>query len=246
LSPTISGSYQFSPLFKLRGSWGRSFRAPSYTELYYTDASHAANSELKPEEAWSYEVGMDYIPSANPVRYTNLKNSEAKLSNGANIVYGITYFRRDEEDIIDWSRPDTSSKWQTQNIQKVRITGLETSLKFNFLKDSSVLLNYTLIESDLKEQESLLYKYSLREPRHQISLGLNYSLPLGFLITLNTVYKKRTQEEGFCLLDGKISKRIKDAELFLAGTNLLSIDYEEVKGTPMPSRLMQFGIKTKF
>jgi len=65
LSPSASAGWKISS-FKLRSSVGRSFRAPSFTDLYYESPANMGNPDLEPEKAWSYELGADYYSSISP------------------------------------------------------------------------------------------------------------------------------------------------------------------------------------
>ena len=58
LSPSARAGWKISS-FKLRSSVGRSFRAPSFTDLYYESPANMGNPDLEPEKAWSYELGAD-------------------------------------------------------------------------------------------------------------------------------------------------------------------------------------------
>ena len=62
--------WKASEAIDLRFSGGRSYRAPTFNELYwpYEDFgggySYQGNPNLKPEVAWSGEVGLDFHPGA--------------------------------------------------------------------------------------------------------------------------------------------------------------------------------------
>ena len=70
---------------KLRASASRAFRVPSYTDLYYHDPANLGNPNLRPERAWTYETGVDWVPSAR-------------------LRGGLTVFERRERDGIDYYR----------------------------------------------------------------------------------------------------------------------------------------------
>ena len=63
-TPTVAGGVWLSPQWKLRASTSRAFRIPSYTDLYYHDPGNVGNPNLRPESAWTYETGVDWVPSA--------------------------------------------------------------------------------------------------------------------------------------------------------------------------------------
>ncbi|MEM1137664.1 MAG: TonB-dependent receptor, partial [Bacteroidota bacterium] len=58
--PGLDAGYQVSKNTKAFASIGRSFRIPTYTDLYYTDPANLGNPELNPESALSYETGIKY------------------------------------------------------------------------------------------------------------------------------------------------------------------------------------------
>ena len=62
-SPELAGSLRVAKNLKLRASGGYGFRIPTYTDLYYSDPSTLGNPNLKPESAWSSDVGADWAPS---------------------------------------------------------------------------------------------------------------------------------------------------------------------------------------
>ena len=64
-SPSLSGSWWVTAAHSAAVVRGRAFRIPSFTELYYRDPNHEANSSLKPESSWSAEVGTDFMPAKN-------------------------------------------------------------------------------------------------------------------------------------------------------------------------------------
>jgi iron complex outermembrane receptor protein len=53
----FSGTSALSPL-ELRAGWGRSFRAPTLTELYLDQGNVLPNPGLRPERAWSIDAGI--------------------------------------------------------------------------------------------------------------------------------------------------------------------------------------------
>ena len=63
-TPTVAGGYRISEHLKLRGSVGRAFRLPTYTDLYYSDPATVGNPGLQPETAWSYDGGVEWTIGA--------------------------------------------------------------------------------------------------------------------------------------------------------------------------------------
>jgi outer membrane cobalamin receptor len=69
LSPKLGMHYTINDRLALRASTGRSFRAPSLSELYLPDFAVSgefllkANPDLKPEYLWGSDIGFDFRPS---------------------------------------------------------------------------------------------------------------------------------------------------------------------------------------
>jgi iron complex outermembrane receptor protein len=151
-----------------------------------------------------------------------------------NFHWGSTLFIREGDDLIDWIRENPESPWKAENIGEVRTKGMETILSFPPLSFS-----YAYLEAE--KGGEIISKYALDHLRHHFSLGITHSL-FGFSQNLKLSYKERV-EEGYFLLDARISKKINNIELFLQGTNLLNTSYREREEVPMPGTWIQGGIK---
>mgnify|MGYP001594260474 FL=1 len=224
-APSVSAGWRFSS-FMLRSSVGRTFRAPSFTELYYKSPANLGNPNLKPENAWSYELGADYYHSEDRLRF------------------GITSFRRNEVNLIDWIKKDVSfPQWKAENITKAQIAGIETTLKITPINSLDTLINYTFTESHAMENKNYISKYALNYPRHQFGIKVGYRFPFGVQVVTESSYKERAKEKGYVLLDARISKRFSRLEIYIEETNILGTEYQDIKGVPMPGRWFKGGLK---
>ncbi len=220
-SPDFSFTFIISSKLKLRASAGRSFRAPSYTELYYKDPVNIGNPNLKPEEGTAYEIGFD--------SYSN--NFEMKVS----------LFERNEEGIIDWIKRD--KKWYAENLKRRNIRGIEIEAKRNF-SHFQILLKSSFFDIEEKENYNI-YKYGFRIPKNITNLSFSIKPSPSFFINFHFLYKKRFSEPSLLLIDAKLVKKIGGIEIFIEGTNLANERYEDIKGVPMPGRWLGGGIKWK-
>ncbi|MBM4129333.1 MAG: TonB-dependent receptor, partial [Nitrospira sp.] len=221
-NPAMSLSYKLNQSYRLRGSVGRCFRVPSYTELFYQDPANKGNPHLKPEKAWSYEVGADYDTK--------------------NLKIGISIFRRDESDVIDWVKFPAGTAWQAINSGKINVFGFEASGTYR-LSNNTLQLNYAYIEKDLRKPQDYESKYVLRHPRHQASLIIHTPLPYQLSQFISLTYKEREGEKGFFLMDAKLRRTFSKGEIYLEATNLLNTNYEEVIGVTTPGRTIMAGLK---
>lgn len=221
VSPSLSGSWWITTRMRLRSSVGRAFRIPSFTELYYRDPNHEANSSLKPESTWSAELGSDFIPAGNWLGHLNL------------------FFRR-ERDVIDWIRFSTSEKWHTQNIRKLRTVGIEIGIERSFGSRARIAAHYSRIAIDAGkvDYES---KYVLDYARDNWSASTWFPIPLRFEYQQTLIFKRRADGRSYWLLDGCLEHHFGRFTAAFEIKNILNSHYQEISGVDMPGRW--FGIR---
>jgi iron complex outermembrane receptor protein len=234
-SPSLNMKYTLFDFLSARASLGRSFRVPTFTDLYYRDAANIGNEDLKPENSWTYEAGLDY------------RSGFVSCSAG--------YFRRNSDDTIDWTRISISNPWRVSNIGTVVTNGAEASIEITPRKVESsfpidrFFLSYTALDSYRKHD--YLSKYALDYLKQQISAGIDYSL-FGFKNSWVLNYKKRVADtSSSVVVDTKLTKGIIKGdklafEAFLEITNLFDEDYSEQSGIPMPGRWVKSGVRLEF
>ena len=209
-------------------STGRSFRIPTFTELYYDTPANQGNPDLKPERAWTYETGCRW--------------REKDL--GAN----VSLFLRDEEDVIDWTRASDLDPWKARNVANNTTRGIE--LGFDFYPEgffattfvSAVNVAYTYLDSD-SDSGGGESKYLFDHLRHQ----LHGSMVLDWLATLTQTIKVRYEErmlgDSHVVVDTRLAYRSHRYEIFLDVTNLFDEEYVESGFAPMPGRWIIAGVK---
>ena len=228
LWPGIDLAYRLSEKLRLHGSIGKAFRIPTYTELFYKSPTILGNPGLKPEETLNYETGINY--------------SNAKLN------AGVSIFRKEGINIIDYSRMIDSLAWTARNIAEVNTTGFEINVGINpsaFIEDfpvSNISVGYTYINSDKKtaEYNSL---YVIDYLRDQVTININDELWFGIKQSINLRYENRVNFEDNFTVDTKISKTFNNLEIFLNATNLFNKTHHEIGGVPMPGRWLKAGTK---
>jgi iron complex outermembrane receptor protein len=234
-SPSLGASYRLWDHYKIRSSAGRSFRVPTFTDLYYRDSGNVGRSDLRPETSWSYEVGLDY-----DARGLSLKT---------------TVFRREVNDTIDWTRSDTRSAWQAKNIGTVDTNGLEIGLDIDLratmkgMPLERAFVNYTALDSYFKHE--YLSKYASDYLKQHISGGLRVELPYGVKNSWVINYKKRVGDSGFIVVDAHLSKEIlkekkMTCEAFVDVTNIFDAIYSEQSDLDMPGRWIKSGARMRF
>ncbi len=246
VSPQGSLVYHMTKEATFRLSAGRSFRVPTLYDLYRTWTSsttlYKSNADLSPEEAWSYEVGMDYAMTSK------LKARVAfYYSDVSNLIYSM----------------DTGLKSgglavkQKQNVAKVEIQGAETELRYNLLKEWSFSANYTYNSSRIKEHtdKTLEGNYLTYTPRDKLSLGTSFRDPRFINVDivaryLGTFYNddKNTQVMGHDFIwDVNLSREVlKGLDLSLNVQNLFDRTYQAYYGTLAPPLTVMGTIKWGF
>lgn len=130
--------YQVLPLTSIYANIGSAFRAPTTNDLYAV--AWGANPDLKPEESFSYEIGIDQ-----------------KLN--YNIALGLSIYRNQVDNLISFE----STK--LVNVNKATFTGGEASLKWQH-DELFLSTNYAYVQAKNDETKQDL----TRRPRQSLTL----------------------------------------------------------------------------
>ena len=219
---------------RLRASVARSYRAPTFNDLYWpADAFVAGNPNLQPEKAWSYELG-----------------GEKKFGDLA--IFKVAAFYRDVTDLIHWA-PGTDFVWRPTNVQTAHIWGGETELVFYPLKGLAIPLNYSyLYPRDESTGEPITNK-----PKHIVNAGVEYVTPFGLKSSLKGRYVRyyvnstSTLNREYFIVDARVAYEFKiyqklRGEAFVSLTNALDRDYQVNEGYPMRPRSVNGGVSLWF
>ena len=220
--------------FRIRASVARSYRAPTFNDLYWpANAFVAGNPNLQPEKAWSYELGGEK-------RFGDLA------------VFKVAGFYRDVTDLIRWA-PGTDFVWRPTNVQTAHIWGGETELIFYPWKGLTIPLNYSYLDPrDESTGEPITNK-----PKHIINAGVDYVTPFGLKSSLKGRYVQyyvnntSTLNRDYFVLDARLGYEFKiyqsfKGEGFISLTNILNRDYQINEGFPMPPQSLNGGVSIAF
>lgn len=233
-APLANGQIEITKGLNARFAIGRSYRIPTFTDLYYNDAANRGNAGLRPETSWSYEAGLDVsVPAIN---------------------MGATFFHRDAADIIDWVRQNTVGRWQASNIGSADTNGFELSFDLapnKIYKDLPVnkfFASYTTLDTYAKHD--YLSKYALDYLKQEMICGFEWDI-LGFRNSWVLNYKKRVGQAGYVVADMKLVKDIViKSNLIFQGffeiSNLSDARYSEQPGIQMPGRWIKSGARIEF
>jgi vitamin B12 transporter len=218
ISPSFNADYSLNQAWTYLLGLGRSFRVPTFTELYYRDPSSRGDANLAAEKGWNYDTGFKYRQGNWDCRNT--------------------VFWRDIREAIDWVKSDTESVSQAKNITLINSYGWESVLNYRRL----LRLNYQYLNSavDASGNNS---RYSTAYLKHQLIIKAGYEGPAKIRPDLVITYRKPNQAANYWLVDLKISREFnRNWTAYIQGTNLLNTYYEEAGGVPRPGRWLLFGL----
>jgi iron complex outermembrane receptor protein len=226
-SPSAGVGWWPASLIRLRGSVGRAFRVPTFTERYYSDPANRARADVGPERSWSGEGGVDlFLP--------------------AGLLVQATVFGRADADVIDWLRPSSTEIWQTYNIRDIDARGLELGVRRALPGGAFVLAQLTALDLDAPAVTQLS-KYALDYASRSFVAASLLPLPAGIRLAPRVEWRRRsrpTAPEEYVLIDARVSRRFGNLlELLVDGTNLLDERYHEVAGVRMPGAAMTVSVR---
>ena len=216
----LNGLHLFSSVEK-------SFRIPTYTELFYDTPANRGNPNLEPEKAWTYEIGVRH----------HIKGLRTQAS----------LFLRDAENIIDWTRTTPTDPWQVRNMAEIKNQGYEIEMDI-FPKRIAetfhpILLNlsYTYIDAD-KTTGAFESKYALDHLKHQAKAYLTIDWLKSLSQSLVLRYEKRLNRDAFFVMDTRLIKDLYDIKWFLDICNVFDQEYVSSGFAKDPGRWIYFGL----
>ena len=217
--PGIDLGYNINSNFKLYSNIGKTFRIPTYTDLYYSDRTTIGNENLNPESATSTELGFKYNTS-------NFKISGA-------------FFNRKAKNIIDYVKENENDLWNAVNIGSLKTTGFELDFRYNFQNQNYLNLGYTNIKDNNYVTNINFSKYSLNSLKHHFTSKLNLNYIRNINHSFVYKYAERSDKSSYNVLDSKIMYK---KGLFIYVNNILDEVYSETNLVPMPGTSFLVGI----
>ena len=213
------GYWLIDDKLKIKPSFSHSFRGPSFTELYYSDAANKGNSDLKVEKSDNYNLCLE--------------------TNYNNIPISCDVFLRKVKNLIDYTRLTVNDVWQATNLGSVDFKGMD-------LKAGP--LSYTYMEAD-RSASGFLSKYALDILKHQLMLNLNRdikTIKIGLYLSYNERKFGETYFIGDISFSKAFQNKETSIEPFIKIDNFTDTDYSEVAGVMQPGRWVQGGVKVKW
>lgn len=232
-------SYLLNQNLRFFSSVNRTFRTPTYTDLYYEGPSNIGNPNLNPEFATTYELGTKYN--------SNLISAQ------------LAGFYRKGEDIIDWVKGATDTKWRTVNYTNLNTYGVDFSARFNLEEFTplvkSIFVNYSYVTSDTVGGNLDSY-YALDFLKHNLSVNFNHRITNQFSFSWSARYQDRNGQysnvagemvnyPAFWLFDARLTYERKVVKLFVDASNIFDKKYVDIANVPQPGRWLGAGLVLK-
>jgi outer membrane cobalamin receptor len=241
INPSLDLLYKFNDAIKFHGLISRSYRVPTFNDLYWprneyyyegvSVGGEEGNPNLKPEKGITGEFGF-----------------ESKINEY--FTSGITYYRSDYKQLIQWSGDD-NGWWRPDNVSSAVINGLEFENKIFISNNFDLNINYTYMVA--KDEET--HKYLVYQPEQKIDSSLKFNDHNGLIVELKGQFTgirygdagNDIKVKSFYIFGLSVSKKFKTGiTCFGYIDNLLNRKYQVQDGYSMPGFSLTGGIKAEF
>ncbi|MCX5668871.1 MAG: TonB-dependent receptor [Candidatus Omnitrophica bacterium] len=233
INPSLDLLYKFNDAVKFHGLVSRSYRVPTFNDLYWPNAAGmVGNPNLEPEKGITGELGV-----------------ETKINKY--LTSGLTYFRSDYKQLIQWSYDSGSGMTQPENISSAVINGLEFENEIFISDNFNLDVNYTFLVA--KDEKT--HKYLVYQPENKIDASLRYNDHNGLTVELKGQFTgirygdagNDAKVKSFYVFGLSVAKKFKSGiTCFGYIDNLLNRKYQVQSGYPMPGFSLTGGIKAEF
>ncbi len=231
----LGAVYNITETLALKTSLSRSYRAPTFNDLYWpADVYAEGNPDLEPETGYSGEVGLTFM-------------SEHLQWNGF-------LFARYIQDVILW-QSGTDDIWRPSNYGEALYPGTEQHVRLMLLDHLTLHVSYTFLYTYVLSGEFVFSdnKRLPMIPLHEADFGFQYNdgknmiyvnahfETLRYLKTSNIVYLP-----SHFVVNVRYRRQLSDrVGIFLGADNLFGENYEVVPGYPMPGLMIRTGLEAE-
>jgi outer membrane cobalamin receptor len=212
VSPSVATSFAVSDKVRLSASASRAFRAPSWTERYYSDPANVGNPDLKAERFLVGEVG-------------------ARMS-----FLSVAGWARRGTDVIDWVKPADSlaAVWRTRNISRVNFRGADAEVT---AAGGRVAVNGSVVRFEAPAATGYVGKYALRPLTSSVGFRADMvRRERGTFTVDGRRFRRATEGEAHVVANAHFEVRVRDARLGVTFDNFVNAAYLDVAGRPIAPR----------
>jgi len=230
-------------------SMNRSFRLPTFTDLFYQLGGAQGSADLRPEYAWNSELGVQGARKLAPGRH------------GLTQLVATAYERRGVN-LIDWIYRSLGGTQvlQADNVTSVRIRGLELAAAGQFYGAWSIRAQFAGHRASTLDGVStyaLDYLAQRVQLRWDSKLALRGGSPAPLQLGVSVVGQNRAGSflnaagelvayAPFATLDLRASYRLGELLLFADGMNLLDATVIDRGSVPLPGRWVKLGLRLEW
>lgn len=224
----INFGWQITDQISLYATSGRSFRVPSYTDLYYRDAATVGDSTLKPERAETYELGATFREGILDLK--------------------AVIFMRFATNVIDYTRSSSTPNalWKATNLSSANTNGADVHISL-ITKDIMPILervtgSYTALNPTFATDPGSQSRYALDQLLHQAILVLDFRVLEQISAQTRFRYEKRINfpNDAF-VTDVRLAWSGFGIDVFAEATNVFNTLNYDFVGLPAPGRWLRFG-----
>lgn len=243
-SPQLAGSLRLTNTLKLRASGGYGFRIPTYTDLYYSDPSTLGNPNLKPESAWSGDLGADWTASNR-------------------LTLSVTGFYSQQHDTIDYVRSATipnpnlpatcdvngapaANTWCADNLNGLHFSGVESTLTWFPIKSQTVRVAWTGLHGAQSALHGLESEYIFNYPVENIHAAWSAAFGHDIVLTNAVQLAQRYQQTVYPVWSATLTHNAGRLRPYVRLNNLSNTGYQEISGVNMPGRSIVGGLALQF
>ena len=225
-SPSLSASAPITANVRVHASGGAGFRAPTWTERFYTDPSNQGDPDLRPERFWTGDFG-------------------ARADEGAWSV-DVTGFVRRATNLIDWVKPvgaPATAVWQTMNVGEATYRGIESAVDLPAVDGVRASVFADGLSLTSSQGATLVGKYALRPITRQA--GLRVSTPHEHALTarVDMELARRASEKGYVTGNARVAWSRGSYRVTVDALNLTNADWLDASGKPAAGRGVYGGIE---
>jgi len=229
----LGAVYKLSSTLSLKSNLSRSFRAPTFNDLYWpADDFAEGNPQLNPEVGYNFDLGLTFAAEQ--------------------IDYNLFLFTRYAEDMIIWQAGEDFI-YRPANYEKGLYPGIEADIAVDFLEHFQIKTSYTFLYSF-----ALSGAYTFADnrripgvPVHTCDISFNFSNAtvngnitlhydgLNYLNSENTSFLKSV----FTVDAGYRQSFNKYLLFFIAVENLFNEEQATVRNYPQPGFYLRTGFE---
>jgi outer membrane cobalamin receptor len=220
--------------FTIKAGFGKTFRAPSFEDLYWNTPYMYGNPDLRPEKGDRFDLIAEW------------KQNKQSIT--------LDLYQSNLHNYINWA-PDSSGNWAASNLNQMDVNGMSLNWQNTFANLVTVKMGYNYMDKKVTDPylgDNQVYNYF---GKHQFNLGLDfkyqtwlYGLDWYFVQDREYVaYGSPTQMPDYEVFNVNIKYLVnKNLSFALSADNLTDEEYQVNNGYPMPGRSYTLSTKYSF